>query len=219
MTNDLFAVWKPKGPTSQDIVREVKKLTKSQRVGHAGTLDPLAEGVLVVGIGRDATRRLHVPLASEKEYEASVRLGARSATDDAQGPIEEIATATPPNRATVERVLHRFTGIIEQVPPAYSAVKVRGQEAYKRARRGEVFAVKARPADVKSIELIRYEWPRLELRVVTGPGVYIRALARDIGAELKTGAYLSGLVRTRVGEFTRADAVTLEELKQRHLVQ
>lgn len=208
----ILAIWKPRGPTSHDIVDEVRKITGERRVGHAGTLDPLAEGVLVVGVGREATRKLAEIVAKEKEYVATARLGMTSTTDDEEGIKERVAVARKPTRSNVGAVLKQFTGVIQQAPPVYSAVKVKGKAAYARARRGERLSLKPRTAEIKRIAVIAYRWPILKLRVVTGPGVYIRALARDIGAALGTGGYLASLTRTRVGRFSRSNSVTLDTL-------
>ena len=208
----IFAVYKPIGMTSPDVVQAVRHATGERRVGHAGTLDPLAEGVLVVGVGRESTRLLASVVAHEKEYRALVILGAPSPTEDREG--EKFAREVPasPARSVVEEACARFVGEIAQVPSAYSAVKVHGKEAYKRARRGEAFVLGPRRVLIKSITVLRYAYPELELLVTTGPGVYIRALARDIGEALGTGAYLGGLVRTRVGEYRAEDAVRVGEL-------
>ena len=213
--NRIIAIWKPRGPTSHDIINSVRKVTGVERVGHAGTLDPLAEGILVIGIGREATKQLTDAVAAEKEYIATVRLGATSTTDDEEGEKTEIAVVEKPTREKIQNEIGKFIGIIKQVPPAYSAIKVRGKTAYRRARSGETFTLKARNVEIKEIELIEYRYPLLRMRVITGPGVYIRALARDMGRALGTGAYLAALIRTRVGQFTKEIARTLQELRQK----
>lgn len=210
----ILAIWKPRGPTSNDVVLEVKRITGGEKVGHAGTLDPLAEGVLVVGIGREATKKLGEAVKKEKEYIADIKLGEGSSTDDEEGEKNAFDVRTKPTLENIEVTLPKFIGHIKQIPPVYSAVKIGGREAYKFARRGEKPVLLERDAEIKKIEILSYEWPRLELRVVTGPGVYIRALARDIGRELRTGAYLAGLKRTRVGYFTEKEALTIEEFKK-----
>ncbi|OGY63230.1 MAG: tRNA pseudouridine(55) synthase TruB [Candidatus Harrisonbacteria bacterium RIFCSPLOWO2_02_FULL_41_11] len=207
----IFAVYKPKGPTSHDMVEKIRKLTGEKRVGHAGTLDPLASGVLVIGVGREATKKLSEAVKKEKEYIAEIKLGVESATDDEEGEkyqiiINQFESADRIKKSDIEKAIQKFVGKIEQVPPVYSAVKIRGKEAYKRVRRGEKVALKSRAVEIKEIELLEYKWPNLKIRVVTGPGVYIRALARDIGKILEVGAYLSDLERTRVGEFTKSES-------------
>jgi len=209
----ILAIWKPKGPTSNDVVQDVKRITGGKKVGHAGTLDPLAEGVLVIGIGREGTKNLSVEVKKEKEYLAKVKLGETSITDDEEGEKTAVSDKKP-DKADITDIMRKFIGKIKQVPPIYSAIKVSGKEAYKFARQGEKPVLLERDADIKEIEVLSYEWPYLELRVVTGPGVYIRALARDIGKELGVGGYLAGLKRTRVGDFTADEALNLEDFKK-----
>ena len=212
---NIFAVWKPKGPTSNDVLNVIRKFAGTRHIGHAGTLDPLAEGILVVGIGRDATKKLHEVVQKEKEYLAVIRLGTTSTTDDEEGEKTEHQIVTPPHAGLVEATTHCFEGVYNQIPPVYSAIKVQGEEAYKRVRRGEKVVLQARPAEIKEIAVLSYTWPELRIRVVTGPGVYVRALARDIGDRLSTGGYLTNLVRTRVGEFTKEKSFTLQEIERR----
>lgn len=209
----IIAIYKPKGPTSNDVVQELKRIT-GEKVGHAGTLDPLAEGVLVVGIGREATKSLSAEVKKEKEYLAKIKLGETSTTDDEEGEKTVTDIADTPDKADIRNTINKFIGKIKQIPPVFSAVKIEGKEAYKFARKGVKPLLLERDAEVKEIEILGYEWPFLELRVVTGPGVYVRALARDIGKELKVGAYLAGLKRTRVGGFTEKDSLTVEEFKK-----
>ncbi len=213
MQDKIFSIYKPKGPTSFDIIRGIQKaLGQRKGIGHAGTLDPLASGVLVIGIGREATKKLGEIVGKEKEYIAKVYLGKTSTTDDEEGEKTEHHVAQIPNRENIEEVAKTFIGTIMQTPPIYSALKVGGQTAYSLARKGKNVELKARPIKIKDIEVLDYEWPILRLRVETGPGAYIRALARDIGVKLGVGgAYLADLERTRVGEFTRENSMTPEE--------
>lgn len=208
----IFAVYKPVGPTSHDVVNRVRRATGERRVGHAGTLDPLASGVLVVAVGRESTRQLSAIVESEKEYLAGIRLGESSTTDDAEGDKLDGPTIEPPSEEKIRKILEKFVGEIEQVPPAFSAIKVGGKTAYKLARQGKSVELKARTVSIKEIELLRYEWPELEIKVVTGSGVYIRSLARDIGQALGTTAYMSSLERTRVGQFKKDQAIPLDKL-------
>jgi len=208
----MIAIYKPKGPTSHDIVDQVRRATGVRKVGHAGTLDPLARGVLVVAIGRQATKKIAEVVQKEKEYVAKIKLGVTSTTDDEEGEKKVIEVTRVPEAAEVIKVIETFIGEIEQTPPIYSAVKIKGQEAYKRARRGEEVKMKSRIINIKEIEILKYEWPILEIRVVTGAGVYIRSLARDIGEKLGVGGYLVDLERTRVGEFKKENVVKLEDL-------
>ncbi len=205
----IYAVYKPKGPTSHDIINQLRRITGVRKIGHAGTLDPLACGVLVIGIGREATKQLQANGASEKEYIAVVRLGLESATDDAEGSLRlRRASNMPfPKRSDVYEAVSRFVGKIQQTPPIYSALKIKGKPAYAYARQGKDIAMKPRMVEIKNIEIIAYAWPDITVRVTAGPGVYIRALARDIGRALGTGAYLANLERTRVGAFTKEEAL------------
>lgn len=208
----IFAVYKPVGPTSHDVVNRVRRATGERRVGHAGTLDPLASGVLVVAVGRESTKQLSAIVESEKEYLAGVRLGQSSTTDDAEGEKSDGPQIEPPLEAEVKEILKKFIGQIEQIPPIFSAIKVGGKTAYKLARQGKAVELRARTVLIKEIELVRYQWPEVAIRVVTGPGVYIRSLARDLGQALGTSAYMSSLERTRVGQFGKDQAVLLDEL-------
>lgn len=207
---NILAIYKPYGPTSHDIIDEIRKITGVKKVGHAGTLDPLATGVLVVGIGRDATKQLNNSVQKEKEYIAKIFLGQESTTDDAEGDKKTWKINNIPNVADVEKSIKKYIGKIKQIPPQFSAIKIKGKTAYSSARQGKKVDLTAREVEIKNIEIIEYSFPYLILKVTTGPGVYIRALARDIGTTLKTGGYLSGLERTRVGEFTIEESLTLE---------
>ncbi len=214
---NIFAVYKPKGPTSHDIIDEIRKFTGIKKVGHAGTLDPLAEGVLVVGIGREATKQLSTEVQKEKEYIAKICLGETTETDDSEGgPYKiELRKYEIIEKKEIEELLVKLIGKIEQIPPKYSAIKIKGKSAYKYARQGHEIVLKPRTVEIKEIELVDFVWPILTLRVVTGPGVYIRSLARDIGDALHVGGYLAGLERTRVGEFTVTDCIPLNEIKNK----
>ncbi len=209
LKSGIHSIYKPKGITSHDVIDQLRRLTGIQKIGHAGTLDPLASGVLVVGIGAEATKQLATEVAKEKEYRAEVKLGVSSATDDEEGEKKIYEVTKIPNRVEIEVILKKYIGNIEQMPPAYSALKIKGTPAYKLARRGKPTELKIRTVEIKSITIIEYIWPRLVLDVVTGPGVYIRALARDIGRDLGIGGYLSALERTRVGEYTIDKAIRL----------
>lgn len=205
----LVAVYKPIGPTSHDIIDRLRRLTGERTIGHAGTLDPFARGVLVVGIGRDATKILTTAVQKEKEYIATIRLGAKSTTDDLTGQLSEVALKEVPSREAIDAALQKFVGEIMQLPPAFSAIKTRGGRAYKQARKGQPVILQARPVFVKEIEVLSYTWPDVTVRVVSGPGVYIRAIGRDLGLALHTGGYVAALERTRVGEWESAQSLRL----------
>lgn len=205
----IFAVNKPIGITSHDVVDLVRKKTGIRRVGHGGTLDPLATGVLVIAVGRENTKRLDEFVKGEKEYMAEVFLGANSTTDDAEGLIENVNTKRLPLLSEIVETIKLFIGDIMQTPPIYSSVKIAGKPSHRRVRRGEDITLQPREVIIKNIEILEYEYPILKLNITTGPGVYIRALARDLGEKLGTGGYLKGLVRTRVNTFTLESAITL----------
>lgn len=176
-------------------------------------MDPLAEGVLVVGIGRESTKKLFIELEKEKEYEVLIELGKISTTDDSEGEKTVWKVPKVPRVPHVSQALKKFIGEIWQMPPQYSAVKRGGMEAYKNARKGKQTILGKRQVLVKDIQILNYKWPFLTLKVTTGPGVYIRSLARELGEELKTGGYVKQLKRTRVGEFKIEDCFTPDSLK------
>jgi tRNA pseudouridine55 synthase len=212
----VLVVAKPSGPTSHDVVGLVRRLSSTRRVGHGGTLDPFAAGVLPVFLGR-ATRLVEYHLSGEKRYRATICFGETSTTDDIDGdrvPVDGPALT----RDVVEAALAGFTGPLRQVPPAYSAVQVAGRRAYQLARRGET--VELAPRDVVIHALTMLEWdgsdparPVAIVDVRCSAGTYIRALARDLGAQLGSGAYLGALIRTASGGFRLEDAVSFEELR------
>ncbi len=210
---NIFAVYKPSGISSFGMVARVRRILGIKKVGHAGTLDPLARGVLVIGAGREGTKLLSSEVAKEKEYLAEITFGFFSSTDDAEGEKTAVDNKIIPDIKDIKNVISDFVGEIMQIPPAFSAIKVEGQRAYKLARSGQQIELKARPVLVKEIEITDYSYPVLRLRVTTGPGVYIRSLARDIGKSLGVGGYLSDLERTRVGDFGVDDCIDLENLK------
>src|SRR3989338_3405144 len=207
---NIIGIYKPKGPTSHDIVDHVRKITGIKKVGHAGTLDPLAQGILVVGIGRDATKKLSTIVQKEKEYIAKIFLGEKSTTDDDEGEKIKYEIKKIPTLEDIENALKKHIGKIKQIPPQFSAIKVKGKPAYASARQGKKIELAPREVEIKNIKIIKYSFPFLVIHVTTGSGVYIRALARDIGDILSCGGYLSSLERTRVGEFTKENSYTLE---------
>jgi tRNA pseudouridine55 synthase len=203
----LLVLDKPGGMTSREALdRALSWFPRGTKAGHTGTLDPLATGVLVLCLGT-ATRLTEYVQDMGKTYRAAVRLGARSDTDDADGTVAAADVAVPPGRAAVEEALRGFVGEIEQVPPAYSAAKVSGRRAYDLARRGRDVSLEARRVRVHGIDVLAYEYPRLEIEVRCGKGTYIRSLARDLGERLGCGGYVEQLRRTRVGPFRAEEAV------------
>ncbi len=208
----IIPIYKEKGPTSRQILNKIQKKYNLKKVGHAGTLDPLAEGVLVVGIGRESTKKLHTKDLDEKEYLAEIFLGEKSLTDDSEGNKEKVSVAKIPTKKEIEDALFSFQGFFMQKPPIFSAVKVKGKEAYKIARKGGLVKLNYKKVQVKSIFLMDYKYPFLKVKIITGGGFYVRSLARDLGNYLKTGAYLYSLKRTRVGDFQIKDCVKIENI-------
>lgn len=222
-TPGIHAYYKPLGISSYDVIRQIKRQLASQgmtkpKIGHGGTLDPQAEGVLVIAIGREYTRQLAETLkGTPKTYEAIMYLGARSDTDDSEGPI------TPSDPGLVEEYVREHTTVLPdlspflhgyvQTPPRHSALKISGKTAYARTRAGEELDMssKARHVEIYSLAITEYAFPYLSITVTCGSGTYIRSLARDIGEHLGIGAYLYALKRTAVGEFRAEGAIRIEE--------
>jgi tRNA pseudouridine55 synthase len=207
----VLNVNKPVGPTSRDVVDRVSRLVQPSKVGHAGTLDPLASGVLVICVGQ-ATRLTRYVQQMPKTYRAAYLLGQRSETDDVEGELVPVSGAIEPPRETLDQVLTRFIGDIQQRPPTHSAIKLAGRRAYKLTRRGIEIELQPRAVTIHSILVRRYRYPQLELDVECGSGTYIRALGRDIGEALGTGAVMTALDRTAIGEFHVDDAVSPDDL-------
>jgi len=211
MAYGLLNVFKPSGPTSHDIVAAVRRGTGERRVGHAGTLDPLADGVLILALGK-ATRLIEYLAAARKEYHAEITLGLTTDTYDIQGEILWTDEQTRPTPDTLEDALGAFRGTIWQKPPVYSAIKVDGKPAHRRARAGETVELAAREITIDALEVISYDYPLLEIEVACSAGTYIRSLAHDLGQALGCGAALSRLRRTASGDFRVNDAVRWDEL-------
>jgi tRNA pseudouridine55 synthase len=204
---------KPTGITSAKALYAVRKVVGQRKSGHAGTLDPAADGVLVLCLGQ-ATKLTESVMDQPKVYRVRARLDVTSDSFDSDRPLVEVPVASPPDRAALEAALRRYEGDIRQVPPAVSAVKIRGQPAYKLQRRGRVPELAARPARIYWIHLHDYAWPELDFELACGRGTYVRAMIRDLGADLGTGGCLTALTRTSVGPFHVDQAVTLDDLKQ-----
>jgi tRNA pseudouridine55 synthase len=207
----VLNVDKPAALTSRDVVNRVVPLVRPAKVGHAGTLDPLATGVLVVCVGH-ATRLIGLVQEGRKRYEGCFRLGQTSDTDDITGTVTSVSDCAHITREAIEALLPEFTGRILQTPPQYSAIHVQGRRAYDLARRGETVEIAARPVDVFSITLKRFERPDFELEVECGSGTYIRSIGRDLGLRLGCGALMTDLRRTSVGPFDVDDAVPLDQI-------
>jgi tRNA pseudouridine55 synthase len=207
----LVVVDKPGGMTSHDVVARVRRLAGTRKVGHAGTLDPMATGVLVLGINR-ATRLLGHLMLTEKAYDATIRLGVTTTTDDAEGEALATAATDGLEEATIRRVLSGFVGEIDQVPTAVSAIKVEGRRAYQRVRDGEQVELTPRSVTIHDLTVHDVSGPEVRISVRCSSGTYIRAIARDAGAALGVGGHLTALRRTAVGKFGLDQARTLEQL-------
>ncbi|MCR9202489.1 MAG: tRNA pseudouridine(55) synthase TruB [Planctomycetaceae bacterium] len=212
----VLNVHKPEGVTSRDVVNSVQRITrqivKPLKLGHAGTLDPMATGVLLVCLGK-ATRLISILQASPKTYVAEFTLGQTSNTDDSTGEVQESASSSGEiARARIEAALQSFVGTIQQVPPQFSAVKVDGRRAYAKARQGERMQLRAKTVQVYRIDILYYEWPRLSLSIECGSGTYIRSIARDLGELLGCGGLMSALQRTRIGQFDVLSAVEPDDI-------
>lgn len=205
---------KPAGWTSHDVVAKLRGITGIKKIGHGGTLDPLATGLLVVGIGA-ATKQLEQFVQGDKGYLATVRLGATSDTDDAEGVLRPHSGAAEPPRRVVEQALGSFMGEQQQLPPIYSALKTAGQKHYQLARAGKEVVRTARTVTIHRIELLSYSWPDVEFSCSVSKGTYIRSIARDLGAKLGTGGYLAELRRVSVGNQSLDDAHEIEEISAR----
>jgi tRNA pseudouridine55 synthase len=213
MQDGILIINKPKTWTSFDVVAKVRNTLQIRKVGHTGTLDPLATGVLVLCLGR-ATKKVEEITGLEKEYIAEITLATTSNTDDAEGELVKNESAKPVERDTLESVLEKFKGEIQQVPPQFSAKQINGQRAYKLARKGREVKLEPRTVTIHELEILDYNWPILKLCILCGKGTYIRSIARDIGKELGCGAYMSELQRTKVGNFTLGEAITIEEVSE-----
>jgi tRNA pseudouridine55 synthase len=213
VVSGVLVVDKPTGMTSHDVVQVVRRGTGIRRAGHTGTLDPRASGVLVILLG-PAVRLSEFVSASDKRYQATIRVGSSTDTYDSEGTITDHNSDIDVSEEQFNEILQQFTGEIEQVPPPYSAVKVKGRKAYELARRGEEVELKPRIINVYSLEVLEWDPPECVIDVYCSSGTYVRSLANDIGKALGTGAYLVGLRRTKSGRFTLRDAVPLRVLRE-----
>jgi tRNA pseudouridine55 synthase len=203
---------KPVGITSAKALYRVRSITGQRKSGHAGTLDPAASGVLILCLGQ-ATKLVERFMDQPKVYRATARLDVTSESFDSDRPLEPVEVSAPPNSAAVYQAAASFVGLIEQVPPRISAVKVSGVPAYKRAARGQEMELKSRPAHIYWLHVHGFEWPNLDFEMCCGRGTYVRSLIRDWGARLGTGGCLTSLARTRVGPFEIPDGSTFDSLE------
>lgn len=210
--NNIYIIDKPIHWTSMDIIRKMRGILKIKKIGHAGTLDPLATGVLIVCTGA-MTKQINTFMDMPKEYTAEINLTAFSITDDAEGELQVVKPNRIPTQEEIIATLQKFVGSIIQVPPIYSAIKINGQRAYKKARRHEKFKMPERNVTIHNIKLVTYTWPTLTINVSCSKGTYIRSLARDIGTALHTGGYLTQLTRTAIGPYTLHKAISITKLQ------
>ena len=210
----VLIIQKPQNWTSHDVVNKARRLLQEKKIGHTGTLDPLATGVLVLCVGK-ATKIVRYLEADDKEYIAELKLGATTDTLDSAGSILETREYAPPTRDDIQHALERFRGTILQRPPAYSALKVSGVPSYRLARQGTILEHEERPVTISEITLLEYRDPLVRFSVTCSKGTYIRTLCADIGAFLGAGAHLTALVRTRSGRFRIEHALDLEQLARK----
>ncbi len=204
----IILIHKPRGRSSFSMVAQVRRLSGVKKVGHAGTLDPEAEGLLIILVGKDYTKQSDNYLKLDKTYEFTLKLGETSDTGDQEGEKTVVSSEKPAKKAILS-ALEAFTGEIQQVPPQYSAIKIDGVRAYKRARRGEKVEIQPRKVTIYRLELVKYVYPYLTLVADVSSGTYIRSLGEDIGSKLGTGAYCTQIIRTRIGNNDLKDAITL----------
>lgn len=210
---------KPATWTSHDVVGYLRGVTREKTIGHAGTLDPFATGLLIVGVGRDATKQLEHFKGLPKTYEATIQLGAESDTDDPTGTLIEHPDAIPPSQEAVETVLQEFTGPQLQIPSMYSAKKIGGVKLYDLAREGKTIERPPQPIEIFSLELVSYTYPTLTIRVQCSPGTYIRTLAHDIGEKLDIQGYCLTLRRTAIGPYNVESAKEPKSLSRDNFAQ
>jgi tRNA pseudouridine55 synthase len=214
MENGILLIDKPAGMTSFGVVARIRRVlsekqTKKVKVGHTGTLDPFATGLMILVIGKEC-KNAGSYSKLDKVYEATIFLGKNSTTGDPEGEVSDISDFVP-TQIQIKKALQKFTGEITQTPPIYSAIKIDGQRAYDLARAGKSVKIPERKVNIYSLELIDYEYPQIKIRVYVSSGTYIRSLAEDIGKELRTGAYCSQLRRISIADWTVGDAKLLSD--------
>lgn len=205
----IYLINKPRGRSSFSMVAQVRRMSGIKKVGHAGTLDPEAEGLLIVLVGKEFTKKSDEFLKLDKTYEFTLKLGETSSTGDAEGK-KTVVSATKPTKKAILEALEVFTGDISQIPPQYSAIKIDGVRAYTRARRGEKVEITPRKVTISRLEVLKYTYPSLTLVADVSSGTYIRSLGEDIGTKLGTGAYCTQIKRTRIAENDIKNAITLD---------
>lgn len=210
----IYLIDKEAGWTSFDVVAKMRGITGIRSIGHAGTLDPFATGLLLILVGKEFTKRQDEFMKQDKEYEATLKLGEESTTGDPEGSIvqSEKSKVKIYSKEEIREVLQKFFGEIEQTPPAHSAIKINGQRAYKKARMGEEFEIPKRKVQIYELELISYKYPFVKFRIKCSSGTYIRTLGMDIAEKLGTKGYLTELRRTKIGEYDIQNAKELSSL-------
>lgn len=205
-------IHKPQGPTSFQIIKQLRNITNIKKIGHCGTLDPMASGVMICAIGQ-ATKLIEYLVKANKTYIAEITFGATSDTYDAKGIITQSPQTLPAiSQSTIEQLINQhFSGTINQIPPKYSALKINGQRAYKLARQGEEFQMKQREVTIHQTNILQFQWPKITLEINCSSGTYIRSIAHDLGQYLETGGYLSQLTRTHIEDFTLDQSLKLNE--------
>lgn len=223
LTGGFLLINKPPSITSHDVIDRLREITGIKKIGHAGTLDPFASGLLIAGVTREATKKLSQFLKADKEYIATLKLGEVSDTFEREGKIIKRIVKKPPILKKIKEILKSFLGEIKQIPPPFSAKKVKGKKAYELARKGIKMELRPEKIKIYQIEILRYKFPFLKIKVRCSSGTYIRSLAFDIGEKLECGAYLEKLVRTKIGKFTLKKAISLSNLDsknwQRYLIK
>ena len=219
LNNHLFGILnvnKPRGVTSRAVVNQVQRLLKPAKVGHAGTLDPLATGVLILCVG-PATRLVEYVQRMAKGYRGEFLLGRQSDTEDVTGHVVELTDSPQPSPSAIEQAARRLVGVIQQRPPAYSALKIRGRRAYDLARSGQQVELQPRQVSVHDVRVVRYQYPKLTLDVECGSGTYIRSLGRDLAESLGTAAVMSSLRRTKIGDFKVQQSWPIEDISSENI--
>lgn len=216
MTSGFLLINKKPGLTSYDVIRRLKKITGIKKIGHSGVLDRFAQGLLIVGVGKKATKNLAKFLKADKEYIGIIKLGETSTTYDPEGVITPYKIEEIPSLSKIKKVLKSFQGEITQIPPIYSNKKIKGKRASDLVREGKEVELPPQKVKIYQIKLIKYEYPKLVIKINCSSGTYIRSLANEIGEKLKTGAYLTKLIRTKIGNISLKEAVFLENLNSQN---
>ena len=217
--NGIIIINKPLGITSMDVIRQLRKLTNIKKIGHAGTLDPLASGVLIVAIGK-ATKKINDLMSLSKQYKTTVDMSQFSTTDDEEGDKTKIKINKIPKQEEIYNTIQKkFIGVIEQIPPIYSAIKIKGKKAYQLAREGKEVVMRSRNVRIEKIQVRDYQWPILKLHIQCSKGTYIRSLGKDIGVELGVAGYLTKLKRISIGDFKIQNSVDLNQLNSNNWKQ